>query len=185
MPAQPQLSADQITQLCALLLPKNDVSAPDGAATPASNSGKGRWADMGYTRLLDPQNYPGCTPPWGTLTCIDLNSGKNVWKVPLGEYPELKARGVPKTGTENFSGATVTAGGVVFAGGTRDNQIRAFDADTGAELWKHDLPLHSTAPPAVYEANGREFVVVPATGGGKLGGPMGDAWIAFALPQQK
>jgi quinoprotein glucose dehydrogenase len=178
MPPQPQLSEEQVKQLVALLLNKGTAS-PGGAAAPSV-----RWADKGYTRLLDPQNYPGCTPPWGTLTCIDLNTGKIAWKVPLGEYSELKAKGIPKTGTENFGGATVTAGGLVFAGGTRDNQIRAFDADTGDELWKHDLPLHETAPVAVYEVHGREFVVLPATGGGKLGGPVGDAWVAFALPHQ-
>ncbi len=177
MPAQNQLSDDQMSQLAAFLLRKGTASS-DGAAS----GGSGQWADLGYTRLLDPQGYPGCTPPWGTLTCIDLNTGKIAWKVPLGEYPELKSQGIPKTGTENFGGATVTAGGVVFAGGTRDNQFRAFDADTGDELWKHDLPLHETAPPAVYEVKGREFVVLPATGGGKLGGAVGDSWIAFALP---
>ena len=178
MPAQPQLSEDQINQLCSFLLDKGANAPADPGAT-----GSGQWADMGYTRLLDPQGYPGCTPPWGTLTCLDLNTGKIAWQVPLGEYPELKAQGIPKTGTENFGGATVTAGGVVFAGGTRDNQIRAFDADTGEELWKFDLPLHESAPPAVYEVNGREFMVLPATGGGKLGGPVGDAWVAFSLPQ--
>ena len=104
--------------------------------------------------MSDPEGYPGCNPPWGTLNCLDLNTGKLVWKVPLGEYPELTAKGVPKTGTENFGGAMVTAGGLVFCSGTRDNKIRAFDAETGAELWSAVLPLHGTAPPASYEAGG-------------------------------
>ena len=135
----------------------------------------------GYPKLLDHENYPGNKPPWGTLNCIDLNTGKLRWKVPLGEYPELTAQGIPRTGTENFGGAMVTAGGLVFCSGTRDNLIRAFDAKTGEELWSHKLPLHGTAPPATYWVNGRQFVVIAATGGGKLGGPAGDSWVAFAL----
>jgi quinoprotein glucose dehydrogenase len=77
----------------------------------------------------------------------------------------------------------LTSTGVIIAGGTRDKKLRAFDASNGDELWSYQLPLHSTAPPASYEANGRQFVVVPVTGGGKLGGPTGDAWVAFALPK--
>jgi quinoprotein glucose dehydrogenase len=176
MPAWPQLSQENIANLVAFLLPEKS----DGAVV--KNSGPPRWADMGFTRVLDDNQYPGCTPPWGTLTCIDLNTGHIAWKVPLGEYPELTARGIPKTGTENFGGATVTAGRLVFVSGTRDNKIRAFDADNGNELWSAPLPLHGTAPPAVYEAKGREYVILPATGSGKLGGPAGDAWVAFALP---
>ena len=189
MPPQPQLSEEQIKQLVALLLAPSAASS-DGA--PVVSNQPPRYADLGYTRVSftadgqpDPSGingYPGCTPPWGTLTCIDLNTGKIAWKVPLGEYPELTAKGIPKTGTENFGGATVTAGGLVFASGTRDNQIRAFNAETGEELWKHALPLHATAPAAVYEAGGHEYVILPATGGGKLGGPVGDSWISFSLP---
>jgi quinoprotein glucose dehydrogenase len=123
-------------------------------------------------------------PPWGTLNAIDLNTGRLVWKVPLGEYPELTARGLPPTGTENFGGAIVTAGGLVFAAGTRDECIRAFDAQTGAELWKHKLPFGGVAPPATYEVNGRQYLVIAATGGGKLGLPTGDAYVAFALPRK-
>src|SRR5207253_3595134 len=111
-----------------------------------------------------------------------LNSGKLLWKVPLGEYPELTRAAILKTGTENFGGPSVTAGGLVFCAGTRDSKIRAFDKDTGVELWSAKLPWVGSAPPAVYQVNGREFVVVPATGGGKLGTPMGDAYVAFALP---
>ncbi|RYD69976.1 MAG: pyrroloquinoline quinone-dependent dehydrogenase, partial [Verrucomicrobiaceae bacterium] len=88
-----------------------------------------------------------------------------------------------QTGTENFGGATVTAGGLVFCSGTRDGKIRAFDAENGKEVWSHTLPFVGSAPPTVYEVNGRQFVVVPATGGGKLAMPAGDAYVAFALPQ--
>lgn len=152
------------------------------AARPAD--GPARWTFGGWVKLLDDEGYPGCTPPWGTLACLDLATGRVVWKTPLGEYPELTERGMPLTGTENFGGATVTAGGLVFASGTRDNRIRAFDTDTGRELWSHPLPRHGTAPPTVYAVGDREFVVIPATGGGKLGGETGDAWVAFALPEK-
>jgi len=142
-----------------------------------------KYAFAWYKKLLDQDQYPGIKPPWGTLNCLDLNTGKLLWRVPLGEYPELTKQGLPKTGTENMGGATVTAGGVVFASGTRDGKIRAFSAADGAELWSAQLPLHGTAPAATYEVDGRQFVVIAATGGGKLGGPTGDAWVAFALPK--
>jgi quinoprotein glucose dehydrogenase len=133
--------------------------------------------------LLDEQNYPACTPPWGKLVCLNLNSGKIAWSVPFGEYPELTAKGWPVTGQENFGGASVTASGLVFATGTRDGKIRAFDAASGRELWSHALPFSGTAAPSIYEVAGRQYVVATATGGGKLGTPGGDAWVAFALPR--
>jgi quinoprotein glucose dehydrogenase len=136
----------------------------------------------GYTKLLDQDDRPGVKPPWGTLNAIDLNTGRLAWKVPLGEYEELTRAGIPKTGTENFGGATVTAGGLVFCAGTRDLKIRAFDSRTGQELWEYKLPFGGFAPPATYEVDGRQYVVIAATGGGKLGGPPGDAYVSFALP---
>jgi quinoprotein glucose dehydrogenase len=142
-----------------------------------------RYSSTGYPKLLDHEGYPGSRPPWGTLNCLDLNTGRLCWKVPLGEYPELTAEGLPKTGTENFGGPIVTAGGLVFCAGTRDPKLRAFDAGTGRELWAGALPFVGSAPPATYEVDGRQFVVVPATGGGKLGSPPGDAYVAFALPE--
>ncbi len=136
----------------------------------------------GYPKLLDDQGYPGCKPPWGLLNAIDLNTGKIVWRVPLGEYDELTRLGIPKTGTENFGGASVTAGSLVFCAGTRDLRIRAFDKRNGRELWSSKLPFGGFAPPAIYQAHGRQYIVIAATGGGKLGGPTGDAYVAFALP---
>lgn len=174
MPPQPQLTDEQLKTLADFLLCRD---------RPVGATSKGGWTFGGWNKLLDHEGYPACTAPWGTLNCIDLNTGRIAWKVPLGEYPELTAKGVPKTGTENFGGAMVTATGLVFASGTRDKKIRAFDADNGAELWEATLPLHGTAPPACYEADGRQFIVLPATGAGKLGGPAGNAWVAFALPK--
>ena len=150
---------------------------------PASKPSPERpvYSFAGYPRFFDQEGYPANKPPWGTLNCLDLNTGKLLWKVPLGEFPELTARGVPKTGTENYGGAIVTAGGLVFCAGTRDRKIRAFDKDTGAELWSATLPWVGNAPPATYEVNGRQFVVIAATGS-KLESQRGDAYVAFALP---
>ena len=92
------------------------------------------WRVTCVAKLAWPEGYPGCKPPWGTLTCLDLNTGRIAWQVPFGEYAELAARGTPKTGQESFGGCMTTASGLVIAGGTRDKKIRAFDADNGAEL---------------------------------------------------
>ena len=120
------------------------------------------------------------------MNCLDLNTGKLRWTVPLGEYPALVAEGVPTTGTENYGGAIVTAGGLLFCSGTRDCKIRAFDKDTGKELWFGKLPWVGSAPPATYSIKGRQFVVVASTGN-KVGqqNEYGDAYVAFALPQGK
>ena len=174
-PAPPMTDAEQKELLDFIFL--RDRIQPSSNAKPSRPA----YTYNGYPKLLDHEDYPGNKPPWGTLNCIDLNTGKLRWKVPLGEYPELTAQGIPKTGTENFGGAMVTAGGLVFCSGTRDNLIRAFDAKTGEELWSHKLPFHGTAPPATYAVGGRQFVVIAATGGGKLGGPTGDNWVAFTL----
>jgi len=156
----------------------------DRPATPLTPGARPQHTFLGFHRMLDEEGYPGCKPPWGTLNAIDLNTGKIAWKVPLGEYDELTKRGIPKTGTENFGGALSTAGGLVFCAGTRDLKIRAFDSANGKELWEHKLPFGGFAPPTTYEAKGRQYVVVPATGGGKLGGQLGDAYVAFALPRR-
>jgi len=177
MPPMPQLTEEQVTAVIDFVLCRDRPIPPVDPGAPP------KWTFGGWNRLVDAQGYPACTPPWGTLTCLDLNTGKIAWKIPFGEYSELAEKGVPKTGQENFGGSMLTSTGVVIAGGTRDKKLRAFDADSGTELWSYQLPLHSSAPPASYEAGGRQFIVVPVTGGGKLGGPTGDAWMAFALPK--
>lgn len=136
----------------------------------------------GYNRWLDSNGFPAIKPPWGTLNAIDLNTGEYKWTVPLGEWPQLAAKGVPKTGTENYGGPVVTAGGLVFIAASRDEHLRAFDRKTGKELWKAKLPAAGYATPATYSANGRQYVVI-ACGGGKIGTKSGDAYIAFALPK--
>ncbi len=152
------------------------------ATAPRPKPERPQYSQNSFTRFLDPDGYPACKPPWGTLNCLDLNTGKLLWKVPLGEHEELTRQGVPQTGTENFGGAIVTAGGLVFCAGTKDGKLRAFDTETGAELWSAKLPQGGYAPPSTYEVDGQQFVVIAASGGGKLGGPTGDAYVAFALP---
>ena len=155
----------------------------DRPLPPARPTERPVYSFTGYPRFFDNEGYPANKPPWGTLNCIDLNTGKLLWKVPLGEHEELTRQGVPKTGTENYGGAIVTAGGLVFCAGTRDRKLRAFDKDNGAELWSAELPWVGNAPPATYEVNGRQFIVIPATGS-KLESQRGDAYVAFALPKR-
>jgi quinoprotein glucose dehydrogenase len=134
----------------------------------------------GYNRFLDKNGYPGIKPPWGTLNAVDLNSGKLLWKVPLGEYPELTKRGIPPTGTEGYGGPLVTKGGLVFIAASKDAKIRAFDKKSGKVLWEEQLPVPGYATPATYSIDGRQYVVI-ACGGGKIGSKSGDQYIAFAL----
>lgn len=139
--------------------------------------------EAGQLRLTDYEGYSGIKPPWGTLTAIDLNRGTIGWQTVLGEFPRLKARGIPQTGTPNLGGTIVTAGGLVFVAATMDEMFHAFDSQNGKLLWEHRLPFAGYAAPATYSINGRQFVVVAAGGGGKLATKAGDAYVAFALPK--
>jgi quinoprotein glucose dehydrogenase len=176
MPPFPLLGGEDRAALLDFLQRRNQPP-PAPAARRAA-----RYFAVGYKFVTDHEGYPGAKPPWGQLQCLDLNTGRILWRRPLGIYPELVAQGLPPTGTQNFGGPTVTAAGLVFVAGTRDEMIRAFDADTGDELWSARLPFGGYAPPTVYEAGGRQFVVIAATGGGKMGTAEGDAYVAFALP---
>ncbi len=155
-----------------------------GKVEPTGNLAAARspYATTGYNRLLDPEGYPALRPPWGTLNAIDLNTGEYLWTKTLGEFPALTAKGIPPTGTENYGGPVVTAGGVIFIAATKDEKIRAFDAKTGEKLWEAPLPAAGFATPATYSVNGKQFVVI-ACGGGKIGMKSGDAYVAFALPE--
>jgi len=136
----------------------------------------------GYHKFLDPEGYPAVAPPWGTLNAINLNTGEYVWKIPLGEYPELAAKGLKNTGTENYGGPLVTAGGLLFIGATNfDKKFRAFDKATGALLWETTLPFSANTTPATYEVNGRQFVVIAAGGGKDPKSKSGGVYLAFAL----
>jgi quinoprotein glucose dehydrogenase len=136
----------------------------------------------GYSRFLDKDGYPAIKPPWGLLNAIDLNAGKILWQVPLGEYRELAGRGIPATGTENFGGTVVTAGGLLFIGGAKDERFHAFDKQTGKLLWQFQLDAGGYATPCTYMVKGRQYVAIAAGGGGKLGTKSGDAFVAFSLP---
>jgi quinoprotein glucose dehydrogenase len=154
--------------------------------TVAKDTGAGRdpYTPTGYFRFLDADGYPALKPPWGQLNAIDLNRGELLWQVPLGEYPELAARGIRGTGTENFGGTIVTAGGLVFIGGSKDAKFHAFDKQSGKLLWEYQLPAGGYATPCTYEVNGRQYVAIAAGGGGKLGTKSGDAFVTFALPRR-
>ena len=146
--------------------------------SPRPNA-SGRHDFGGYAWLRDKDGYPGVKPPWGSLTAVDLNKGTFAWRVPLGTYPELEDK---TTGSENFGGAIVTAGGIVFIGSTRDEKFRAFHSASGQLLGEWTLPAGAYACPATYAVNGRQYVVIAAGGGGKIGTRSGDTYHAFALP---
>ncbi|MHB9007448.1 MAG: outer membrane protein assembly factor BamB family protein, partial [Limisphaerales bacterium] len=173
MPSHPDMSEEDLRSVVDFVMLRDRPLPPPGPRTERPVYGVN-----GYPKFYDHEGYPANKPPWGTLSCLDLNTGRLLWKVPLGEYPELTAEGVPLTGTENYGGTIVTAGGLVFCAGTRDHRIRAFDKETGRELWAATLPWVGSAPPATYSVKGRQFVVIAATGGNKLGTPYGDAYIA-------
>jgi quinoprotein glucose dehydrogenase len=135
----------------------------------------------GYNKFLTAEGLPATSPPWGTLNAINLNTGKIAWKIPLGEDENLVKQGFPVTGTENYGGPVVTAGGLVFIAATKDRKIRAFDKRNGTLLWEATLPSAGFATPSVYLLNGKQYLVI-ACGGGKLGAPSGDAYVAFAIP---
>jgi glucose dehydrogenase len=141
-----------------------------------------RYTIDGYPLFLDPHGVPAIAPPWGTLNAIDLVKGEIAWKVPLGEYPQLVAKGIRHTGSLNFGGAVATAGGVIFVAATADEKIRAFEKSSGRVLWEHQLPAGGYATPSLYMIEGRQYVVIAAGGSGKNGTKSGDSIIAFALP---
>jgi quinoprotein glucose dehydrogenase len=148
---------------------------------PATRQTKAPYDFAGYERWRDSSDFPAIKPPWGTLSAIDLNTGDYRWRITLGEHAALTAKGVPITGTEQYGGPIVTAGGVVFIAATMDEKIRAFDKTTGRQLWEAKLPAAGYATPATYSVRGKQYVVI-AAGGGKLGTTSGDAYVAFALP---
>ena len=168
------------------LLYVNSNNLPNVITLVEAKAGKtwryGPYRHVGYVQIRDHEGYPGIKPPWGLLNAINLNTGQFAWRMPLGEYVELTARGVAQTGTENLGGTIVTAGGLVIIAATKDERIHAFDKQTGKLLWEHPLPAGGYATPSTYMVNGRQYVVIAAGGAGKMETKAGDAFVAFALP---
>ena len=185
MPALKQLSNAETEAVASFVLDiksKQDKKfiAPPKIADPYFTM---PYTGTGYNKFLTKEGYPAVDTPWGTLNAINLNTGKLEWKNTLGDYPELKAKGI-HSGTENYGGSVITAGGLLFIAATSDHKFRAFNKRTGKLLWEFDLPAAGFATPSVYEKNGIQYLVI-ACGGGKLGKPSGDSYIAFALPNKK
>lgn len=207
MPAFPQIQPEEKNKLLAFLLtPKGPVPAanvkinpkdPTAEATaarakePVFNGAAGvaknnimnevKYNTTGYNRFTDKEGYPGIKPPWGTLNAIDLNTGKLLWKVPLGNDAAVQKPGQPQTGSEGYGGPLVTKSGLVFIANSKDAKMHAYDKKTGKLLWEAQLPVPGYATPATYVLNGKQYLVI-ACGGGKLGSKSGDQYVAFALP---
>jgi quinoprotein glucose dehydrogenase len=181
MPSFRHLSDDVKNAVTAVLLDDKTSAKKIFPLQPVDTFLQLPYGITGYNKFLSKEGYPAISPPWGTLNAIDLNTGEIAWKIPLGEYPEFAKKGII-TGTENYGGPVVTAGGIVFIAATRDSKIRAFDKKNGKLLWEYLLPAPGFATPAVYSLNGKQYLVI-ACGGGKLGTKSGDSYIAFSLPE--
>jgi mono/diheme cytochrome c family protein len=187
MPGQPAVQGTDLTALLHYLGAGEKTSAQESASKDAaatSPSGQARdYIFTGYRKFLDPDGYPAITPPWGTLNAIDLNTGKYLWKINLGEFPELAAAGMKNTGSENYGGPIVTSSGVLFIGATNhDRKFRAFDSSNGHLLWETTLPYLGNATPATYMIGGKQYVVIGASGARDPKTPQGSAYVAFSLP---
>ena len=183
MPGFPRLPTPALRAVLQYVMTGQDAKIP--APPPSPYPIEQKYTTDGYNRFLDPDGYPAVEPPWGTLNAIDLNQGEIAWKIPFGEYPELMAKGMPITGSENYGGPLVTTGGVLFIGATnRDRKFHAYDKYTGKLLWETLLPAAGNATPATYAIGGKQFIVI-AAGGGKSGQPSGGTYVAFALPDER
>jgi quinoprotein glucose dehydrogenase len=181
MPGFPNLTPEEVNALVDYVTEGQDKELSSGQPAPPLM----RYHFSGYTRFHDQDGYPAVTPPWGTLNAINLNTGEYAWKVPLGEYPELAAKGMKDTGSENYGGPIITAGGLLFIGATNyDKKFRVFDKSTGELLWETTLPFSGNATPITYEIDGRQYVVIAAGGGKDVRSPSGGVYVAFALPDK-
>jgi quinoprotein glucose dehydrogenase len=186
MPGFNKLSPEEKNALASFIL---DLKADQkkkftGPVEKTEEAPKQLYGFTGYNKFLTKEGYPAIKPPWGTLNAINLNTGLYEWKIPFGEFEELKKKGIPTTGRENYGGSVVTAGGLLFIGATADGKFRAINKRTGKILWETDLPAPGVATPAVYSVNGKQYVVI-ACGGSKWGGKSTDAYVAFSLPDNE
>ena len=181
MPGFPQISSADKKALVDFLLGMEKKEAGTNKEVVYSSI---PYSFDGYNKFLDKNGYPAITPPWGSLTAIDLNTGEHVWQRSLGEFKELSAKGIPVTGTENYGGGIVTKGGLFMIAATRDRMFRAFDKMTGKLIWETELPTSSFASSSTYKVNGIQYVVL-TVGGTKLNEKKGDSYIAFRLKSTK
>lgn len=180
MPSFNQLNEDEKRSISSYLLKLDDLQDEfKGKSLLSSSYHDVPFVSTGYKKFLSPEGYPAINPPWGTLTAINMNTGEHEWQIPLGETPEFEELGI-RTGTENYGGAVVTKSGILFIAATKDSKIRAFDQKNGDLLWEAQLPYPGYATPSVYQIDGKEYLVI-ACGGGKLGSPSGDRYVAFSL----
>ena len=177
MPGMPNLSEEEVTSIVNFLLDNEQAEAEDHRAEAAFDT---PYAIVGFGRFKDDRGLPVVKPPWGTLNAIDLNTGEYLWKIPLGNDKTISDPEHPITGTENYGGPVITAGGVLFIAATKDEMFRAFHMKTGELLWETQLPAGGYATPATYEIDGKQYVVI-ACGGGKMGTASGDRYVAFSL----
>jgi quinoprotein glucose dehydrogenase len=183
MPPFNSLSDEQVQAVVRYL-----TRAPQLQDQPPPDAGEDGKDDMPYKtiafrRFTDPEGYPATAPPWGTLSAIDLNTGQYLWKIPFGTYPELVAKGMADTGSDNYGGPVVTAGGLLFIGASVfDEKFHAYDKTTGKLLWETALPFAGLATPSTYMVNGKQYVVIAAGGGQSSRKPSGGVYVAFALP---
>lgn len=188
MPSFNSLSGEQTAELLHYLKSPNETNAAAPSLDRVHEAKGAAYRFTGYHRFIDPDGYPAIKPPWGTLNAIDMKTGKYLWKIPFGQYRELVEKGMPNTGSENFGGPIVTAGGLVFIGATiYDRKFRAFDSSTGKLLWEAELPFSGVATPASYMVNGKQYVVIAAAGATSMGAlrsakQSGGTYVAFALP---
>ncbi len=189
MPGFTQLTDDEKRALVGFLF--NDEKQELSGAIAGTKRPFVPYKMSGYTKFQDSKGNPGIRSPWGTLNAIDLNTGEYRWKVPFGDSPPVSGNGLKTndvesgaaapTGTENYGGPVVTAGGLLFIAASKDGMFRAYDKKTGRILWQTKLPAAGFATPCTYQVGGKQFVVV-ACGGAKLGQPKGNQYVAFALP---
>ena len=176
MPGMPNLTSEEINAI-AHFISGMELEVDHRAEKPKS---KVPYAVAGFGRFKDNRGFPVVKPPWGTLNAIDLNTGEYVWKIPLGHEEQLNDPAIEVSGTENYGGPVITAGGLLFIAATKDEKFRAFHLKTGEQLWEDQLPAGGYATPATYEVNGKQYVVV-ACGGGKMGTASGDEYRAYAI----